>query len=290
MISDRWIAMGIRMAIVLASVMAATHIKSAGAEATVTSDSGGDPSSRSETAHTASGLAADRISFYLRAGVNLEQLSKTRFGDSNCTSRSPAALYGCGKGPDGVSRGSSGDFGRTAGVEIGVGYVAAPELRFETILQYRPEFSFQGRANFLQTTSRQDVSADLSSLSALLVAWLDLPGFGPVRPVLGSGGGLNVISIDETHMMFPKTTTIVPGARHVDLAVMMTAGFTASIGSAMALDLLWRYTDLGFAETGRATGRVVWRDGSRDDLELDLAETHARLSGHGLHLSLRYAF
>ena len=290
MISDRWIAMGIRMAIALASVMAATHIKSAGAQATVTSDSGGDPSSRSETAHTASGLAADRIGFYLRAGVNLEQLSKTRFGDSNCTSRSPAALYGCGKGPDGVSRGSSGDFGRTAGVEIGVGYVAAPELRFETILQYRPEFSFQGRANFLQTTSRQDVSADLSSLSALLVAWLDLPGFGPVRPVLGSGGGLNVVSIDETHMMFPKTTTIVPGARHVDLAVMMAAGFTASIGSAMALDLLWRYTDLGFAETGRATGRVVWRDGSRDDLELDLAETHARLSGHGLHLSLRYAF
>ena len=290
MISDRWIAVGIRMAIALASVMAATHIKSAGAQATVTSDSGGDPSSRSETAHTASGLAADRIGFYLRAGVNLEQLSKTRFGDSNCTSRSPAALYGCGKGPDGVSRGSSGDFGRTAGVEIGVGYVAAPELRFETILQYRPGFSFQGRANFLQTTSRQDVSADLSSLSVLLVAWLDLPGFGPVRPVLGSGGGLNVVSIDETHMMFPKTTTIVPGARHVDLAVMMAAGFTASIGSAMALDLLWRYTDLGFAETGRATGRVVWRDGSRDDLELDLAETHARLSGHGLNLSLRYAF
>ena len=290
MISDRWIAVGLRMAVTIASVMAATHTGPTGAQATVIPDPERDSSRRTGTTQPASGLTADRNSFYLRAGVNLEQLSNTRFGDADCTSVSPAALYGCGKGPDGISRGSSGDFGRTAAVEIGIGYLASPELRFETLIQYRPGFSFQGRANFLQTTSRQDVSADLSSLSGMLAAWLDLPGFGPVSPVLGSGGGLNVIRIDETHMMFPKTTTIVPGARHVDLVVMMTAGFTASIGSAMALDLLWRYTDSGSVETGRAKGRVVWRDGSRDDLELDLAETHARLSGHGLHLSLRYAF
>ena len=38
------------------------------------------------------------------------------------------------------------------------------------------------------------------------------------------------------------------------------------------------------------SGRVVWRDGSREPLPLELAPTRARLKGHGVRLSLRYAF
>ena len=57
-------------------------------------------------------------------------------------------------------------------------------------------------------------------------------------------------------MTFLRTTTVVPGA----------------------------------SRTGRGAGRVVWRDGSREPLPLDLAATRARLASHGLRLSLRYAF
>ena len=56
------------------------------------------------------------------------------------------------------------------------------------------------------------------------------------------------------------------------------------------LDVAWRYTDLGEVRTGRGAGRVVWRDGSRGPLPLDLAETRARLGSHGLRLSLHYGF
>ncbi len=91
-------------------------------------------------------------------------------------------------------------------------------------------------------------------------------------------------------MSFPNTTTIVSGGRQVDLAVMMTAGFATVLWTNITVDLVWRYTDSGFVETGRETGRVVWRDGSREPLEIELAETRARLSSYGLLLSVRYAF
>ena len=53
---------------------------------------------------------------------------------------------------------------------------------------------------------------------------------------------------------------------------------------------LRRLEDAGFLETGRGEGRVIWRDGSREPLVLDLAPTRARLQGHGIRVSLRYAY
>ncbi len=176
------------------------------------------------------------------------------------------------------------------GIVIGAGYVAAPVLRLESTIQYRPSFTFEGSANFVQTTARQEVSADLSSLSGMVVAYLDLPGFGPVNPVIGSGAGLVYIGIGETHMAFAKTTTIVPDGQNVNFTLMLTAGVAARLWNKMTLDFAWRYVDSGTVETGRATGRVVWHDGSRDPLEIELAETRASLSSHGLRVSLRYTY
>lgn len=286
---DRWITMGIRTAITLALVMATVNVKQAGAQATAVSGSGGNPTGQIETARSTTGLTEQRNGFYLRGGVNLDLSSNTRFGDDDCLSVSPAALYGCGKGIGGSPLGSTGDFGTMTGGEIGFGYAATPLLRFEALLQYRPGFTYQGNANFVQTTGDQEVTAELSSVSGMLAAYLDLPGFGPFRPFLGSGGGLNIVDIEDTHMTFPNTNTIVPSGRCVDFAVMMTAGFATTLWADLALDVGWRYTDWGFVATGVDTGRVIWRDGRRDPLELELAETRAKLSGHGLLLSLRYA-
>ena len=71
---------------------------------------------------------------------------------------------------------------------------------------------------------------------------------------------------------------------------MVTAGAAVALGERVTVDLDWRYTDLGAVHTGRGAGRVIWRDGSREPLPLDLGETRARLAGHGLRLSLRYGF
>ena len=232
---------------------------------------------------------------YLRAGIGFDRPAETRFMDKDCSSVSPAALYGCGTGGDGAPLRSLGDFGTVAGVEFGVGHILTRATRVEVLVEYRPRFAFDGRANFLAPARQQSVSADLSSLSGMLAAYLDLPELGVPRlgrfsPFLGGGVGAALIEIGETRMAFPKTTTIVPGARRVNLAWMLTAGVATSLGDDLTLELAWRYTDLGLVETGEGRGRVVWRDGSREPLPLDLAPTRAKLRSHGLRLSLRYGF
>ena len=253
------------------------------------------PTSSADTAAPVSPEATAPDDFYFRAGVVFDWSAQTRFRDEDCSSASPAALYGCGQGIDGAVRSSLGDFGTMAGFEFGLGYAVAPALRLEAVIQYRPTFSFEGRANFNQTTGRQKVSADVSALSGMLAVYLDLPELGlprlgPFSPFIGAGGGLSRIDIDETHMQFTRTTTIVPGGDRVNPAWMLTAGLAAPLGEKVTLDLAWRYTDHGAVETSQGKGRIVWHDGTRDPLELGLAGTSANLRSHGLLVSLRYAF
>ena len=233
--------------------------------------------------------------FYLRAGVGLDRPEETRFTDKDCMSLAPAALYGCGRGGDGAPLRSSGDFETVTGFELGFGYTITPAVRLEVLLEHRPSFAFDGQANFLDPSRRQSVSADLSTRSGMLAAYFDLtelgvPKLGPFSPFIGAGLGAARVKIDETSMTFPRTTTLVPGASHTNLAWMLTAGLGLSLAESMTLDLAWRYTDYGDIETAGAGGRIVWRDGSREPLALDLAPTQAKLRSHGLRLSLRYAF
>ena len=233
--------------------------------------------------------------FYVRAGMALDWSADTRFTDADCSSTSAAVLYGCGTALDGTPLSSLGNFGALAGYNLGVGYVAAPALRLEAVVQHHPHAAFDGRANFVQTTGRQAVSADLSVLSGMLAAYLDLaelglPRLGPFSLFVGGGAGLSRIALDVTRMEFPKTTTIVPAGQRVNFTWMPVAGLSTSLGNQTTLDVAWRYTDAGAVATGRGLGRIVWRDGSRDPLEITLAETTADLSSHGLWLSLRYSF
>ncbi len=222
--------------------------------------------------------------------MSLNLSSKSRFGDADCLNTSPAALYGCGKGNDGTSLGTQGDFGSAAGVEVGLGFLVAPKLRLETSIAYRPRFTFEGSANFVQTSADQTVTADLCSMSGMVSAYMDLSSYGPFRLFAGSGAGLHYVDISNFRMTFPSTETVVPDGRNFDFTVMLTAGVATSLSDNITLDLAWRYVDWGIAETGRATGQVVWKDGRRDPLEIDLAETRAMLRGQGFRASLRYAF
>ncbi len=236
-------------------------------------------------------LAGD---YYLRGGIGLDRRETADFTDTDCSTATPAALYGCGTGGDGAPYRSTGDFGTVPSVELGLGYDTGA-VRFEVLAEYRPGYSFEGRANFLAPERRQDVSADLSSLSGMIAGFVDLtalgaPEFGPFAPFIGAGIGAVHTRIGQTTMTFPATTTIVPGGSRTGLAWMATAGVALALDERVSLDLAWRYTDLGEVRTPRGPGRVVWRDGSRAPLPLDLAPTKARLESHGVRLSLRYRF
>lgn len=152
-------SIGIRTAFILVTALATMDTKPAGAQ--MSAISGGDQSRQSETLTAPSESNAHQPGYYLRVGASLDLSSTTRFGDRNCLSTSPAALYGCGTGGDGIARGTRGDFGMAGGVEVGLGYVAVPGLRLETSIAYHPRFAFEGTANFLQTDEIQSVSVGL---------------------------------------------------------------------------------------------------------------------------------
>lgn len=249
------------------------------------------------------GMAFPEVGFsqpYVRAGIALDWTDDTRFQDENCSS--PGNLYGCGDGNDDAPKSSLGDFGAIGGLELGLGYILLPALRLEAVMQYRPDFSFEGSANFSQVDpeDKQDVSAELSTLTGLLTAYLDIPmpafamlRYSPVSPFIGVGGGLSRIDISETRMDFPTTSTIVPGGHHVSFAWMLSAGLSVWLGGRLTVDVAWRYLDHGAVETDSGTGQVVCRvagSESCEELTFDLDKTHGELQGHGLAVSLRYEF
>ena len=232
--------------------------------------------------------------FYLRGGIGVDRPGEAVFMDEDCATAAPAALYGCGTGGDGAPYRSAGKFGTVPAVELGIGY-GSGAMRIEALVEYRPEFEFDGRANFLAPDRRQNVSANLSSVSGMLAGYVDLaelglPRPGPLAPFVGAGIGIANTRIGKTTMTFPATTTIVPGGSRTGLVWMATAGVAVALDERATLDLAWRYSDLGEVRTSRGPGRVVWRDGSREPLPLDLAPTKSRLKSHGVRLSLRYAF
>ena len=242
-------------------------------------------------------VAAAADETYVRVSAGIDRSTGARFTDADCATH---GLYGCGNGSDGAPHSTFGDFGASAGVEVGLGRRVAPALRIEGIVQFRPRATYEGRANFLASDRRQSVLAGLSALSGLAVMYADLtelglPGLGRFHPFAGGGAGISRIALDETTMTFPRTMTLVPAGRRNSFAWLAAAGIAMPIGGAATLDLAWRYLASGRVVTGAGTGRVLLHDGSihyRDGQpnEFPLGETRTRLASHGLQLSLRYGF
>lgn len=239
---------------------------------------------------------ADGTGLYLRGGVGGEGSQAAHLRDIDCAQTQPPALFGCGRGIDGRPLGARGGFGRSAAFDLGVGYRVLPALRAEALLTYRPGLAFSGRANFLATPGPQPVSADLATLSAMAVGYVDLPGLGlpplgPVEPYLGGGIGVAGHRIGRVAFAFPglgaDATTVIRGGESTRLAWMLTAGGATRLTDRLVLDLAYRYSDLGEVATRAGPAVITRRTFTR---VLDIAGTKAELATHGIAASLRVEF
>lgn len=238
-------------------------------------------------------IDAEPSDWYLKAGLDFERLAESVFVDRDCSSKSPAALYGCGTGDDGFPYRSIGRFEAAESIELGVGREVRSGLRLELLLNYRPQRTFQGRANFLDPAQTESVEVDLSTLSGMLGIQFDLPGWKTsvlfrVVPFIGGGVGVSSMKTSDTIMKFPRTQTTVPGDEWTSVVWMLSVGISAPLNPKSMIEIAWRYTDLDEVRTGRGIGKVEWHDRSRDALLLDLAPTQMRLRGNRLGLSVRY--
>ena len=243
----------------------------------------------------ASGASADGDK-YLKFGAGIEMPAAAEFVDEDCRNDNFLWLYGCGKGKGGAPyRRSAGKFSRAPAFEFGVGMQAAPNVRLEAVLDYRPRHSFSGKANWNYSTDVQDASATASTITGMVAGYLDLPehGFsdGRITPFLGAGIGASRTTVQDFQIKFPRTTTHAPDGSNTNLAWMLAAGFSREISDNTTVEFALRYTDLGKANTGIGAGSVTFNDGNTDPIHLrNLGKTEARLRSYGLRVALRFAF
>ena len=240
---------------------------------------------------------------YIRGGILLDRAKDTRFPDDGCSSADNRRACELGIDEDPLS--SIGDFDAMTGFELGLGYAIVPAVRLEAAFQYRPEFSFKGQAEFslLGETVERDFASELTVLSGMLAAYLDIPipGFAllrhsPLNPFLGIGGGVARIEISDTQFGDTQLgsrvdSLILPGDQQFSFSWMLSAGVAISLAK-WTVDLAWRYTDHGGIETatGIAEDICQFLDCRLPDIDLPLAPTLGELRSHGFTLSLRYAF
>lgn len=231
---------------------------------------------------------------YVRVGGGADWPQGERFEDvDDCSTRQPAALFGCGPGYDGKAIGAAGSFRTTPVLDAAVGYRLNSWLRTEALLSWRPDMAFSGQSNFRGRVvgRNQPVSGSLASLSGFGVAYADLPRLGSLRPFLGAGLGVASNSLGAMTYRFPsissKASTTTPGGQRTDLAYLLTAGFSVPLNPRLDLDLSYRFTDLGSVSTDSGQALIV-RPARRRSITI--GGTTADLRAHGVMLGLRYAF
>lgn len=240
---------------------------------------------------TSPAIAAD---VYVRASAGVDWLKDANFSD-DADGVNPA-LFGAGTGSNGKPFGAYGDFDTYSFVEGAIGLRVQPWLRTEVALAYRPDMHYNGESNFTGLTGPQPVTGNAQSLSGLVNLYLDInglpgvSGLGRFQPFVGGGIGFAVNWLDEMTYRFPQlppkhTYSIVPSGERTDLAFMLTAGTGFELTKHLILDLSYRYTDLGRAQSNVGTMQM---DGSVTSLVI--AGTSVTLRAHGMLMGLRYHF
>ena len=198
---------------------------------------------------------------YLRLGVGVQWPETERLRDQDCGSTQPPALFGCGSGEDGESLGAVGTFRQSPTVDAAVGYRWTPWLRTEALINWSPQLDWQGQANFLGAGSNQPVSASGRSFAGFAVVLLDAPEVIGMRPYLGAGVGAASTSVGDITFAFPakgsSAKTEIKGGSSQSLATLLTAGVAIPLSERIALDLAYRWMDLGRLTTPNAIATIT---------------------------------
>jgi opacity protein-like surface antigen len=154
---------------------------------------------------------------------------------------------------------------------------------------------YSGQANFTGLTGPQPVSGNAESLSGLVNLYFDINGLPGVnldrfQPFMGGGIGFATNWLDEMTYKFPQlppkhTYSIVPSGDRTDLAFMLTAGTGFELTKHLILDISYRYTDLGRAQTNVGTMHM-----DVSVTSLVIAGTSVPLRAHGMLMGIRYNF
>ncbi len=172
------------------------------------------------------------------------------------------------------------DFGDSYLVGGGAGYRFNDYLRADVTISYRGGYDIDDA----QTLSGSSfaVQGDASSLTGMVNAYVDVGRFGRVTPYVGGGIGVSRNTISDLSATFAGVSATVDDETSTSFAWQASAGLGIEVAPNLAIDVGYRYMDLGSIETGD----TVTVGGA----SIGGAASDGDLRAHEIQVGLRYSF
>jgi opacity protein-like surface antigen len=138
------------------------------------------------------------------------------------------------------------DLGTATLFNGGVGFKVLPFFRTEFALTYRTGYEID--SDRLVPGSR--AKGDVANLTGMFNAYFDFSEIGRFQPYIGAGIGVAYNDVDSIN----AGGVTLSGESTTDLAWQVALGTAISLVPGIALDLGYRYVDLGEVKTGRSAG------------------------------------
>jgi len=169
------------------------------------------------------------------------------------------------------------DFGTGYAIGGGIGYRFDPHWRADLTLGYRGDYGFT------TTTGVGPSHADADALVGLVNGYYDFTSYAGFTPYIGAGVGFSSNHLTPTDVAIGPLGGSLNNDTSTQFAWQASAGVSYSLTRNWALDLGYRYLDMGEAHTGDELtlngGGAVGGYTQRGDLQ-----------AHEVQVGLRYSF
>ena len=171
---------------------------------------------------------------------------------------------------------------------LGIGWQHSHWLRFDVTGEYRGDTTFfaqdkyPGGVGF--TAGTNEYTADIQSWLGLANAYIDMGNWCGFTPYLGAGIGFATISVNGLKDVNTRQDSVFFGDDHTNtnFAWALYAGTSYDVTPQIALDLAYRYANLGTARSGVVT--------AFDNSSSYNGEFIKNISSNDLMLGFRYKF
>jgi opacity protein-like surface antigen len=143
---------------------------------------------------------------------------------------------------------------------LGIGWQHSHWLRFDLTGEYRGDALFVAHDRYSDVTrpngfATNEYTADIKSWLGLANAYIDMGNWCGFTPYIGAGIGFATLSVNGLQDVNVPTQGVAFGEDHTNtnFAWALYAGTSYEVTPQIALDLSYRYVNLGNANSGRVT-------------------------------------
>ena len=143
----------------------------------------------------------------------------------------------------------SNDAGNSAILGVGIGYHVNDHIRTDATLAYRGWYKYEGSTMIGASTFSGQ--ADISSTVGMVNAYYDIGHYDRFTPYVGGGIGFSSNHVKSASLSLNGTPIGgIDSDTHTSFAWQLGAGTAINVAQGIALDVGYRYIDMGTAKTG----------------------------------------